>query len=111
MWTRSSGTNATAKGSAFVASLLSNEARLALRAFVDDAGTRGAARECWQNGGRVALAPGCLATRVSAKATPTVHNKLASTHRAQAGDRSAAIVTQRGLRSCRPCAGAVPAYV
>ena len=45
MWTRSCGTNATAKGSAFVASLLSDEARLALRAFVDDAGTRDEARE------------------------------------------------------------------
>ena len=110
MWTRSAGTYPTTKPMAFVAPLLSQEASLALRALVDDAGARDAARKMRQSRRRVPLAPGCLATRVVAKATPTVRNEGVSTPRARAGDRSAAIVTQRGVRHSRSlCAGAGPA--
>src|SRR6266851_4062149 len=110
MWACSSRTYTTAKDSAVIASLLSHETHLALRALVDDAGARYAAREWRQGGRRVTLAPGCLATRVVAKATPTVRNEAVSTQLAQAGDRSSAIVTRRGVRHAHfPCAGAVPA--
>src|SRR5712691_6354599 len=112
MWTESSGAYTPAKGSAIVTSLLSQEARLTCWTLVDDAGARDAARE-WRQGGRwVPLAPGCLTTRVIAKATPTVRHKTVSTPLAQAGHRLAAIVTQRGVRHARsPCVGAGPASV
>src|SRR6266852_2059228 len=88
------------------------QTRLALRALVDDAGAWDAAWQWRQGGRRVPIAPSCLATRVIAKATPTVWNKAVSTLLAQVGHRSAAIVTQRDVRHARsPCAGAVPACV
>jgi hypothetical protein len=81
--------------------------RFACWALVDDAGARDAARECWQNGGGVPLAPGGLAARVIAEATPTGQSEAASAQRAQARDRSAVIVTRRSLRHARsPSAGA-----
>src|SRR5258708_5075568 len=107
MWTRSSGPYPTAKDSAVIASLLSHETLLALWALVDDAGAWHAAREWRQGGRRVPLAPGCLTTRVIAKATPTMRSEAALTHRTHAGTRSVAIVTRRGVRHAHfPCAGA-----
>src|SRR6266852_3331732 len=109
MWTRSSGPYPPAKDSAVIASLLSHETHLALRALVDDAGAWDAAREWRQDGRRVPLAPGCLTTRVVAKATPTMRYKANSTPLAQAGNRLTAIVTQRGVRHARSLsAGAGP---
>ena len=112
MWTWSTGTYTPTKGSTIAASLLSQEARLTFWTLVDDVGAWDTARECWQGGRRVPLAPGCLTTRVIAKATPTVPNKADSTPLAHVGDRLAAIVTQRGARHSRSlCAGAVPVCV
>ncbi len=100
------------KGSTIATSLLSQEARLTFWTLVDDVGAWDTAREWRQGGRRVPLAPGCLTTRVIAKATPTVRNKADSTPLAHAGNRLAAIVTQRGARHSRsPCAGAGPACV
>ena len=112
VWTCSSGTYTPTKGSTIVTSLLSQEARLTFWTLVDDVGAWDTAREWRQGGRRVPLAPGCLTTRVIAKATPTVRNKADSTPLAHAGNRLAAIVTQRGARHSRsPCAGAGPACV
>jgi hypothetical protein len=111
-WTWPSSADTTTKPLALVASLFAQEARLALRALVDDAGAWDAAWHSRQGGRRVPIAPSCLATRVIAKATPTVRRKAVTTPRARASDRSAAIVTQRRVRHARsPCAGAVPACV
>jgi hypothetical protein len=110
--TWSSGPYTPAKPLALVASLFAQEPRLALRALVDDAGTRYAAWQWRQGGSRMPLAPGGLTVRVIAKALPTVWNEAGSTKPTLADNRLAAIVTRRGVRHCRsPCAGAVPACV
>src|SRR5712692_4224920 len=98
MWTWSSRAYTTTKPLAFVASLSAQETRRACGALVDNARAWDAARERWQGGRRVSLAPGCLPTRVVAKATPTLRNKAASTERAYTGARPSAIVTQRSVR-------------
>src|SRR5712691_160779 len=112
VWTWSSGTYTPTKGSTIATALLSQEARLTFWTLVDDVGAWDTAREWRQGGRRVPLAPGCLTTRVVAKATPTARNKAVSTQLAHAGHRVAAIVTQRGARHSRsPCVGAAPACV
>src|SRR6266581_1384584 len=103
MWTWASGSYATAENSAIAASLVAQETRLALRALVDDTRARYAVRKWRQDRRRVPLAPGCLTTRVVAKATPTVRSKAISTHRTRTADHLAAIVTHRELRSGRLC--------
>ena len=91
-WTRSSGPYSTTKPLALAASLFTQEARLALRALVDDAGARYFAGERRQGRG-VPLAPGCLTMRVIAKALPTLWSETGSTKPTVAGHRLAAIVT------------------